>query len=349
MQTNFENKLDSVISRFVDGHTNINQLKHDLSCEKEKSNRLQSDLTLQVRERNIEVDELNETIASLQGKISTVKKINDQLRASNMCIKLETAINIKPNHIDEKSVSFNYNSCRTKLAISKQSQTEYQDHNDSLSLVLNDKQNGYTRQRFYQNNNANQFNYNNNQQQPIPTRITTRKRVKNVGRKSNSKRNECKTICTDYCKSNISKPYERRKFEMGIMEEITRIFVPVMGKRQNRVVPILLLGNRAMSAEKDANSPSRDTKNTERTRSVNFNLIYVNCTREQKTYFMPINFCLLNTRSINRKELFINDYVSENDIDILLIMNFLLLKSAQRGITFITLQGKMHEVEELVS
>ena len=35
MQTNFENKLDSVISRFVDGHTNINQLKHDLSCEKE--------------------------------------------------------------------------------------------------------------------------------------------------------------------------------------------------------------------------------------------------------------------------------------------------------------------------
>jgi bacterioferritin (cytochrome b1) len=78
MQTNFENKLDSVISRFVDGHTNRNQLKHDLSCEKEKSNRLQSDLTLLVRERNIEVDVLNETIASLQGKISTVEKINDQ-------------------------------------------------------------------------------------------------------------------------------------------------------------------------------------------------------------------------------------------------------------------------------
>ena len=36
-----------------------------------------------------------------------------------------------------------------------------------------------------------------------------------------------------------------------------------MGKRQNRVVPILLLGNHAMSAEKDANSPSRDTKNTD--------------------------------------------------------------------------------------
>jgi hypothetical protein len=55
-----------------------------------------------------------------------------------------------------------------------------------------------------------------------------------------------------------------------------------MGKRQNRVVPILLLGICAMSAEKDANSPSRDAKNTEGTRSVNFNnLIYVNCTREK--------------------------------------------------------------------
>jgi hypothetical protein len=156
MQTNFENKLDSVISRFVDRHTNINQLKHDLSREKEKSNRLQSDLTLLVRETNIEVDELNETIASLQGKISTVEKINDQLRSSNMCINLETANNIKLNHIDEKSVSFNYNSCRTKLAISKQSPTEHQDHsnrtfNDPQVTEFKDssapetpEQNGYT-------------------------------------------------------------------------------------------------------------------------------------------------------------------------------------------------------------
>jgi uncharacterized membrane protein len=86
---------------------------------------------------------------------------------------------------------------------------------DSTHSQLNDKQNGYTRKRFYQNNNANQSNYNNNQQQPIPTRITTRKRVKDVGRKSNLKRNECKNICTDYCKSNISKPYEQSKIRNG--------------------------------------------------------------------------------------------------------------------------------------
>jgi hypothetical protein len=66
-----------------------------------------------------------------------------------------------------------------------------------------------------QNNNANQSNYNNNQQQPIPTRITTRKRVKNECRKSNLKRNECKNICTDYCKSNISKPYKQSKIRNG--------------------------------------------------------------------------------------------------------------------------------------
>jgi hypothetical protein len=78
---------------------------------------------------------------------------------------------------------------------------------------------------FYQNNNANQSNYNNNQQQPIPTRITTRKRVKNVGRKSNSKRNECKNILLIIVRVIFQNPTNNRKFEMGIMEEITRIFV----------------------------------------------------------------------------------------------------------------------------
>ena len=71
------------------------------------------------------------------------------------------------------------------------------DSNISYSLIqtkspynihsqLNDKLNGYTRQRFDQNNIIKQSDYNNDQQQPIPIRITTR-RVKNMGRKSNSK------------------------------------------------------------------------------------------------------------------------------------------------------------------
>ena len=93
-----------------------------------------------------------------------------------------------------------------------------------------------------------------------------------------------------------------------------------MGRRQNRVVPILLLENYSASVGKDAHSNVKNTKNFVRTQTVNFrNLIHVNCTKEQKSHFTPTNFCLLNARSVNRKELSIKDYVSENDIDILAI------------------------------
>ena len=84
------------------------------------------------------------------------------------------------------------------------------------------------------------------------------------------------------------------------------------------MVPISLLENHSASVGKDAYSNLKNTKNFFRTQTVNFrNLIYVNCTKEQKS--TPTNFCLLNTRSVNRKELSIKDYVSENDIDILAI------------------------------
>ena len=86
------------------------------------------------------------------------------------------------------------------------------------------------------------------------------------------------------------------------------------------MVPILLLENHSASVGKDAYSNLKNTKNFVRSQTVNFrNLIYVNCTKEQKSHFTPTNFCLLNTRSVNRKELSIKDYVSENDIDILAI------------------------------
>ena len=56
-----------------------------------------------------------------------------------------------------------------------------------------------------------------------------------------------------------------------------------MGKRQNRVVSILLLANRGKD---HANNPLQDTKNTKQARYAKFdNLIYVNCTREQKDLF----------------------------------------------------------------
>jgi hypothetical protein len=65
-------KLDLVILQkkfeieFATERTNVSQLKRELAHEKDKNSRLESDLTLFVRERNAEVDELNETIALLK-------------------------------------------------------------------------------------------------------------------------------------------------------------------------------------------------------------------------------------------------------------------------------------------
>ena len=63
--------------------------KRELAHEKDKNSRLESDLTLFVRERNAEVDELNETIALLNDRIKTSEAIIDQLRSSNASINLE--------------------------------------------------------------------------------------------------------------------------------------------------------------------------------------------------------------------------------------------------------------------
>ena len=46
------------------------------------------------------------------------------------------------------------------------------------------------------------------------------------------------------------------------------------------------------------------------------NLTYVKCANKQRNCFVPIKFCLLNTRSINKKELILKDFTVENDIDI---------------------------------
>ena len=85
--------MDFVVRKISEEHVNISQLKQDLSREKDKSNRLESDLALFVRERNIEVDELNETIASLHDRIRTVEAINDQLtltRLEGKSIEMQT-------------------------------------------------------------------------------------------------------------------------------------------------------------------------------------------------------------------------------------------------------------------
>ena len=46
------------------------------------------------------------------------------------------------------------------------------------------------------------------------------------------------------------------------------------------------------------------------------NLTYVKCANKKRNCFVPIKFCLLHTRSINKKELILKDFTVENDIDI---------------------------------
>ena len=65
------------------------------------------------------------------------------------------------------------------------------------------------------------------------------------------------------------------------------------------------------------NTRSKRKKNYCPRRVNTSNLTYVKCENKKKrNCFVPIKFCLLNTRSINKKELILKDFTVENDIDI---------------------------------
>ena len=49
------------------------------------------------------------------------------------------------------------------------------------------------------------------------------------------------------------------------------------------------------------------------------NLRYAKCENKKRKCFAPMKFCLLNTRSINKKKLILQDFTVENDIDILAV------------------------------
>lgn len=114
--------MDSIGIKFAGEYAHFFQLKQDLSRERDKSNRLESDLALFVRERNIEVEELNKTIASLHDRTRTVEAINDQLRLSNMRINLETAS--KLDEPESKSIN------KYLICVDHEIQTQNDDQND---------------------------------------------------------------------------------------------------------------------------------------------------------------------------------------------------------------------------
>ena len=67
----------------------IRQLKHELLNEKEKRRQLEADISILVQGRYREVNELKNTITSLENKLKLGDAVNESLRHSLMQINLE--------------------------------------------------------------------------------------------------------------------------------------------------------------------------------------------------------------------------------------------------------------------
>jgi hypothetical protein len=143
--------------------TNVSQLKRELAHEKDKNSRLESDLSLFVRERNAEVDELNETIALLNDRIKTSEAIIDQLRPSNASINLEETCTFDSAQSKDELVR-KYPVC---VDISTQTKNDDQklsnnnagqfcmSENAYVNLVRNDTAHSISQTRINKNVNAN--------------------------------------------------------------------------------------------------------------------------------------------------------------------------------------------------
>lgn len=114
MQKSIKTKLSSADRKSSREDDEIIRLKQELFSEREKCKRLEADLTIIVKERNREVDELKDTIASLDNIIKTTEAINESLRAAIMHINSEKAVKekavkvnqsqINPTHADSEKV-----------------------------------------------------------------------------------------------------------------------------------------------------------------------------------------------------------------------------------------------------
>ncbi len=151
-------------SRTPNNQSAVSQLKRELAHEKDKNSRLESDLSLFVRERNAEVDELNETIALLNDRIKTSKAIIDQLRPSNASINLEETCTFDSAQSKDELVR------KYPVCVDISTQTKYDDdqklssnnagqfcmsENAYVNLVRNDTVHSISQTRINKNVNAN--------------------------------------------------------------------------------------------------------------------------------------------------------------------------------------------------
>ncbi|CAB3994751.1 Hypothetical predicted protein [Paramuricea clavata] len=96
MQRNMESKIFAIEKSRESEE--INQLQKELSNEREKCKNLEADISILIRGRNKEVNELNNTIVSLENRLKSSEAMNESLRQSIMQMK---------NHaiIDETSIT----------------------------------------------------------------------------------------------------------------------------------------------------------------------------------------------------------------------------------------------------
>ena len=82
MQKVLESKISAVDK--LRENDEINQLQKELSNEREKRKVLEADISVLIRGRNNEINELNNTIISLEAQLKASEELNKSLRQSIM-------------------------------------------------------------------------------------------------------------------------------------------------------------------------------------------------------------------------------------------------------------------------
>ena len=203
----------------------IDRLRGEHMSEKRKTERVESELCLFVRERSVEIEKSNQLILSLENKITKLEEINDSLKSAT---KFSMSENANVNQDRDYPVDHNNDRLNAKQAFCV---TEVQSNLDSSNVRSFDssvnenkeslpdvplmhetdrKQNSiYTNQRSgslvkkaYHSQMSNQ--------QRIPIRITSRKQPKKTYEKFNRSRKKYDSLSTvHYARNDAS--LQRRK------------------------------------------------------------------------------------------------------------------------------------------
>ena len=113
MQKVLESKISAVDK--LRENDEINQLRKELSNEREKRKVLEADISVLIQGRNNEENELNNTIISLEAQLKASEELNKSLRQSIMQINCEKAPRLKQVELPVYSQSNKQSHVASKL------------------------------------------------------------------------------------------------------------------------------------------------------------------------------------------------------------------------------------------